>query len=109
MQTEVGVSQNDIRWELLQSVVTNQYVSGELYFCIFKLISTQKNEDQKKLESIMSSRALLENHLHMGKLNIEPQFQFDVNYRNKFKRISSEVAYSVAEPYSETIKSLLGI
>lgn len=38
----------------------------------------------------MNDKALLENHLHMGKLNIDLQFQFDVNYRNKFTRTGTE-------------------
>lgn len=57
----------------------------------------------------MGDKAFLENHLHMNKLNISPQFQFDVNQRNKFSRTSTEPLYCTNEPYSMTIQSLIKV
>jgi hypothetical protein len=52
----------------------------------------------------MNDKALLENRLPMSRLSISPQFQFDVNYRNTFSKISEDVIpTAVEQPFDKTI------
>jgi hypothetical protein len=63
----------------------------------------------------MSNLAILENELPINKLNIHPEMRFDVNVRNKFKRIADETgsipifSEPVGEPYAQVKQSLLQI
>lgn len=57
----------------------------------------------------MSNKAIQENSLNAHKLNIKRQFSFDVNFRNKFKRVSEESAYTPSRAYDRTIQSILQV
>jgi hypothetical protein len=46
-------------------------LEGELYFLVYNLTSSTNEISIQKLKKLMNDKAFLENHLHMGKLNIE--------------------------------------
>ena len=56
----------------------------------------------------MSNKSFLENNLNLNQLNIKPEFQFDVNYRNKFNKISED-SYNVQMPFQKTIDKMLKV
>lgn len=82
--------EKDLRRELLFNLITNFVLEGELYFIVYNLASGAIESDLHKLRNIMSSKELLENCVSMSELKIEPQFQFDLTFRNKYERISQE-------------------
>lgn len=98
--------ERDLKRELLINLVTNFVLEGELYFLVYNLTSLTDEDKIQRLKKLMMSRAFLENCLEMGKLHISKEFQFDVNYRNKYQRIivvgeeSAGVSYCVKEPFS---------
>lgn len=57
----------------------------------------------------MGSKELLENCIPMSELQIEPQFQFDLTYRNKFDRISEESLYTSIAPFTKTLQSFIKV
>ena len=55
----------------------------------------------------MNNQAFLENLLPMSKLNISPQFQFDVNFRNQHDRLFKDPVAEMQQPYATTIAELV--
>lgn len=106
---DVIKSEKDLKRELVFNLVTNLVLTSELYFLCYNLQTSEHESDIKKLRQLMNDKAFLENQLHMDLLNITPAFQFDVNFRNKFKRTSQDAMYSIQQPYENTIKELVKV
>lgn len=82
-------------------------MEGELYRLIYSLCSAAKEQEILKLYKVMSNKAIQENCLHPKKLGIGKNFAFDVNHRNKFKKVAAESAYTPSRAYDRTIQSIL--
>ena len=102
-------NERDLKRELLFNLVTNLTLDSEVYFLIFNLTSLSEEDNIIILKRIMGNRAFLENHLPMSELNIANQFQFDVNYRNKFRRCKTGEMYTVPQPFNLSIQNLIEI
>ena len=72
--------------ELFINMITNLVLEGEVYFLLFNLTSSSMEEPLTRLQKIMFNLNILENELPISKLNINPEMQFDVNVRNKYKK-----------------------
>ena len=89
-------NERDLKRELLFNLVVNLTLDSEVYFLLYNLTSLSEEENIIRLKGIMADMAYLENHLRMSNLQIADQFQFDVNYRNKFVRLHKcEEMYTV--------------
>lgn len=100
-------SERDLKRDLITNLVTNLVLSSEVYFLVYNLQTSNQEADIKKLRTLMNNQAFLENLLPMSKLNINAQFQFDVNVRNKHERVSKAPVPSVQQPYESTIRELV--
>lgn len=88
--------ERDLKRELLFNLVANSVLEGELYFLVYNLTSVANEDKIQLLKKMMNDKAFLENCLTMDTLALEPQYKFDVNYRNKYAKIDSDIAsYSV--------------
>jgi hypothetical protein len=72
--------------ELFVNMITNLVLEGELYFLVFNLTSSWMQDSLRKLQRIMWNLTILENELPIHKLNIQPEMQFDVNVRTRYRR-----------------------
>jgi len=84
------VKPNKLSRELFVNMITNLILEGEVYFLLFNLTSSWMETPLHRLQKVMSNLAILENELPINKLNIHREMQFDVNVRNKYKRIADE-------------------
>lgn len=64
--------ERDLRRELIQNLITNFVLEGEVYFLVFHLTSSHLERELQQLWRIMSDRAILENKLQMSMLNVSP-------------------------------------
>lgn len=83
---EEMVKPSKLSRELFINMITNLVLEGEVYFLLFNLTSSSMEEPLTRLQKIMFNLNILENELPISKLNINPEMQFDVNVRNKYKK-----------------------
>ena len=92
---DVVVRPHDLKREFFVNLITNIVLSDELYFLVFNVISNCYRNDLQKLQYIMNTVSILENKLPIHKLNLDPEFQFDLPTRNKYQRVEATSQASI--------------
>ena len=78
----------DLRRELFVNLISNFILEDQLYFLIFNLTSNCLERQMLNISKIMASKAIQENKINIDQLHIKKQFHFDVNFRNKYRKVS---------------------
>jgi hypothetical protein len=63
------------------NIVTNMIIKDEIYFILFKMYSSNLNDDIQKFNEIVKDSRILDQYLSLSSFKINREFMFDVEYR----------------------------
>ena len=108
----IQLRQNDIKRDLVENMVTNMVLTDEIYVIMFRLYSELYDDDIQMLKCVQDNQALLDSKVNLASLQVNKEFQMDLDFRDTFDLKTCDRFASQASivrqniPYNTPIKNL---